>query len=180
MAVAKTGTFILTERVDLTSASHATGTIDLGSYVDVGSRQGIAIEKVDYTIQGYNTSNDNIEALLSVWPADEQVDMQLCDLTQSALQPNDNRSVISSGSLLWDGSGNSLTHFADLFPDNFGKLSDARLVVNDNLSFVSRCHIGNFEANRGLHVVIRIHAKIVKIEAKDWMAIAIQSTAADN
>jgi len=180
MAVAKTGTFILTERVDLTSSSHATGTIDLGSYVDVGSRQGIAIEKVDYTIQGYDTSNDNIVAIQSTWTGDQQVDFQLFDLTQSALQPNDNRSVISSGSVLYDLTSNQLSQFADLFPDNFGKLSDARLVVNDNLSFVSRCHIANFAANRGLHVVVRIHAKIVKIEAKDWMAIAIQSTAADN
>jgi len=180
MATAKTGTFILTERIDLTSNSHGTGTIDLGSYVDVGSRQGIAIEKVDYTIQAYDTSNDSIVDLKGCWTADQQTDFQLSDLSQSSLQPNDNRSIISSGSALFDFTNNVMTHFADLFPDNFGKLSDARLVVNDNLSLVARCHSDVFDTNRGLHVTCRIHAKIVKIEAKDWMAIAIQSTAADN
>jgi len=180
MATAKTGTFIMTERIDLTSASIVTGNIDLGSYVDVGSRQGLAIEKVDFTVQGYDTTNGNIVALNSTLNADDQIDIQLFDLQQTVLQPNDNRSLISSGSLVFDFSSNSVYHFADLFPDNFGKLSDARLVVNDNLTMVSRLHSGALVANRGVYVTVRIHAKIVSIAAKDWMAIAIQSTAADN
>lgn len=180
MATAKTATFILTERLDITSTTTGTAIVDLGSYVDVGSRQGVAIEKVDFTIQGYDTSNGNIVALNSTWSADNQVDVQLFDLNQTALQPNDNRSLIASGSLLYDLGGNMASQATDIFPDNFGKLTESRLVVNDDLTLVGRMHISALEADRGIYLVVRVHAKIVKINSADWMAIAIQSTAADN
>ena len=55
MATSKTGSFWLTENVSLAAAaadgSRAQGTIDLGSYVDVGDQQALAIEQVDFIWQ---------------------------------------------------------------------------------------------------------------------------------
>jgi len=36
------------------------------------------------------------------------------------------------------------------------------------------------DANHTLQTTVRIRARIVKLSTKDWMAIAIQSTASDN
>ena len=52
MATAKTGSFYLTETVQLAAASangtRNTGTIDLGAYVNVPTGQAIAIDSVDF------------------------------------------------------------------------------------------------------------------------------------
>jgi hypothetical protein len=53
------------------------------------------------------------------------------------------------------------------------------MVVNDSLYLVG----GPDGANIGtaaVYVTARIRARIVKLSSKDWMAIAIQSTASDN
>ena len=53
------------------------------------------------------------------------------------------------------------------------------MVVNDTLYFT----IGNDSAAIGaqlLNVTARVRCRVVKLSQKDWMAIAIQSTAADN
>jgi len=66
----------------------------------------------------------------------------------------------------------------DFFPDTFGKLDQSRMVVNDQLYFVTQGICGTF--TNPVWVTARIKARIVKLGTKDWMAIAIQSTAADN
>jgi len=51
--------------------------------------------------------------------------------------------------------------------------------VNDSLYLVS----GNDSAAVGivdLYITVRIKCRVVKLSTKDWMAIAIQSTASDN
>jgi hypothetical protein len=52
------------------------------------------------------------------------------------------------------------------------------MVVNDTLYLVA----GNDSADTfGLcSITARIRARVVKLGSKDWMAIAIQSTASDN
>ena len=67
----------------------------------------------------------------------------------------------------------------NLYPDNYGKGSDdGRYVVNDALYITANSTaIG---AGKGLNVTVRVNASIVSLTAKDFMAIAIQSTAADN
>ena len=63
MARAKTSPFVLSNTVQLASVnSTGTATIDLGSYVDVSSKTGIAIHNVDCVFQVYDSSsnaNDN-------------------------------------------------------------------------------------------------------------------------
>ena len=58
-------------------------------------------------------------------------------------------------------------------------MSESFMVVNDSLYLVS----GPDGANIGgsdVYVTARIRCRVVKLGTKDWMAIAIQSTASDN
>ena len=72
-----------------------------------------------------------------------------------------------------------LTSETDLYPDNFGKGSDdGRYVVNDQLYISGQTKI--LASNKAINVTVRVNASIVTLSAKDFMAIAIQSTAADN
>ena len=66
-----------------------------------------------------------------------------------------------------------------MYPDNFGKgADDGRYVVNDQLYLTGRASV--LAANKAINITVRVNASIVTLGAKDFMAIAIQSTAADN
>ena len=93
----------------------------------------------------------------------------------------DDQSLIASGSLNIDHSENILSHASDLYPDNFGPaaLSEAFMVVNDTLYLVAGNNAGAIGATN-VSVVARVKARVVKLSQKDWLAIAIQSTASDN
>jgi len=54
--------------------------------------------------------------------------------------------------------------------------SDGRYVVNDALYITALAA----PLAQDLNVTVRVNASIVSLTAKDFMAIAIQSTAADN
>jgi len=155
------------------------GTIDLGAYVNVPTGQAIAIDQVDFIIQ---RDSDYGGAVANFLAGNGAISMQLTDLNPgTALVRADDQSLIASGSVSIDQSNNLATHTSDLYPDNFGptSLSEAFMVVNDTLYLV----VGNDKAAVGsgnLWVTARIRARVVKLAQKDWMAIALQSTAADN
>ena len=175
MATKKTAPFTLTERLTLATGASPTvsGTIDLGSYVDVGDRQGIMIHSVDYIFQGATAGDDVISSM----PAASSVLVQTLDLNRGGLVFANDRALISS-SALTQGTANDLDRSSDLFPDNFGKgAMDGRTVVNDQLYLEAKC-TGTTTAQ--LNVTVRVTASIVKLSQVDFMAIAIQSTAADN
>ena len=181
MATSKSGSFWLTERINIASADLGTpqvGTIDLGSYVDVGDQQALSIEEVDYQWQGVD-ANGNPQMFKDAVTADTELLTQLSDLNPgSDILFADANSLVSSGSLYFDSTG-GFSHQADLFPDSYGKLSESRLIVNDQLYVVSTGS-GTIAAGEQVACTIRIKARIAKLSTKDWMAIAIQSTAADN
>ena len=185
MATSKTGSFYLTETVNLPGASPAgtrtQGSIDLGAYVNVPTGQAVAIESVDFIIQhgGTGRSQEFQTMLLS----SGCLSFQLADLNPgTALVRADDHSLVASGALNIDFAGNLGSETADFYPDNFGpaSLSEAFMVVNDSLFLV----IGNNGAivapADGLDITVRIRCRVVKLGTKDWMAIAIQSTASDN
>lgn len=176
MATKKTAPFTLTERLTLsndTVGAVATATIDLGSYVDVGDRQGLMIHSVDYIVQGTNAASF-LEDTFGTTPAEVQV--QVTDLNRGALVFADDRSLISSMRFIWAGTHADME--SDVYPDNFGKGAlDGRTIVNDALYIVG--NVDELEANQSANVVVRVTASIVTLSAKDFMAIAIQSTAAD-
>lgn len=193
MAKSVTNSFWLTETLDLTvDTTVVQDTIDLGAYVDVGDRQAVSIEAVDYIFQRENATGVFSTELAQVFTADATIDLQLSDLNpETLIQRADARTLISSGGLtiaehLVETAAGVFTNelfgqwnATDLYPDNYGVLDEARTVVNDQLYFTGVAN-GPFAANETCVVTVRIKCRIIKLGMKDWMAIAIQSTAADN
>ena len=181
MAKSKTGSFWLTENVTLPPAlgagNRVQGTIDLGAYVDVGDQQSIAIEQVDFVHQlGVDFGTDATSMITS----SGALTSQLTDLNPgTAFVRADDNSLIASSGLNIDQPNNVATRDADFYPDSFGKLDESRLVVNDSLYFVAGVDSADIAA-QAVYVTCRIKCRIVKLSTKDWMAIAIQSTASDN
>ena len=183
MATAKTGSFYLTETITIpagtASGGRVQGSIDLGAYVNVATGQAIAVESVDFI---YQVGNDLGQDAFAMIAANGAISVQLSDLNPgTAFVRGDNQSLIASGGLNIDQVNNISSQTTDLFPDNFGPaaLSEAFMVVNDSMYLVAgpdgaATNVGD------LFVTARIRCRVVKLGTKDWMAIAIQSTASDN
>lgn len=184
MATAKTGSFYLTETVTLPAgnadSSAITGTIDLGAYVNVATGQAIAIDQVDFVYQAGATFGPQVEAMLVNNGA---LGVQLTDLNPgTAFVRADNQSLIASGGLNIDINNNVATHASDIYPDNYGSagtLSEMFMVVNDTL-YLTAASGGSAVGASDLSITARIRARVVKLGSKDWMALALQSTASDN
>lgn len=181
MTKSVTGSFYLTETVTLpallANGSRVTGTIDLSAYVNVPTGQAIAIESCDFVIQ--RGADFGSEVLAFLGGNSGAITTQLVDQNPgTAFVRADNHSLVASGSLNIDGPNNIASHQSDLYPDNFGpaNLSEAFLVVNDSL-FLTSGNDGFAVGAQDLFVTARIRARVVKLSTKDWMAIAIQSTA---
>jgi hypothetical protein len=174
MATKKTSMFTLTERLTITAIDTATfATIDLGSYVDVGDRQALQVHSVDFIYQGATAATSTTSSLAS-----GQTMVQVTDLNRGGLVFSNDRALVASGVLSSDTDG-YLSNATDLYPDNFGKGSDdGRYVVNDQLYITALLDQASFIAD--VNVTVRVNASIVTLSSKDFMAIAIQSTAADN
>ncbi len=168
--------FTLTERLTITADTTLTSaTIDLGSYVDVGDRQALQVHSVDFIFQGSSATSNFPSAQFST--NEGRIAVQVLDLNRGGLVFADDRALVASAAFNYDASG-YLSHAADLYPDNFGKGSDdGRYVVNDALYIEG---FTNGKAGSDVNVTVRVNASIVTLTAKDFMAIAIQSTAADN
>jgi hypothetical protein len=183
MATAKTGSFYLTETVTLpaltASGSRVGATVDLSAYINVPTGQAIAIDSVDFI---YQASVDFGSSVVVMMPASGALGVQLTDLNPAtSFVRADNHSLVASGSLQIDGQNNIATHVSDIYPDNFGSaanLSEAFMVVNDTLYLTAGPDNGSTGANE-VFVTARIRCRVVKLGQKDWIAIAIQSTASE-
>jgi len=175
MATKKTSMFTLTERLSISAANTDTfATIDLASYVDVGDRQALQVHSVDFIFQGTTAA----EAIWATFGGAAQASIQVSDLNRGGIVFANDRALVASGVLNFDNDA-YLQNTTDLYPDNFGKGSDdGRYIVNDQLYITGLTTA--LAANKVLNVTVRVNASIVTLGAKDFMAIAIQSTAADN
>jgi len=181
MATSKTSSFWLTETVGLTAAagdgSRFEGTIDLGAYVDVGDQQAVAIEQVDFIWQNGNAFDSNPDGMVA---GNASLGAQLTDLNPGTLFVRaDDNNLVASAHLNICQTLNLTSNDSDFFPDTFGKLDEARVVVNDQL-YLTVGVDGDDIGALVVYCTARIKARIVKLSSKDWMAIAIQSTASDN
>jgi len=183
MTKAMTGSFYLTETVTLAAAagagSRTQGTIDLGAYISVPQGMALAIEAVDFV---YQAGTAFIQSANSFLAGSGGIAVQLSDLNPGTVFVRaDDQSLIASGSVTIDDANNIASHVLDLYPDNFGpsNLSEAFLVVNDSLYLVTGNDISAISGH-DVYVTARIKCRVVKLSTKDWMAIAIQSTASDN
>jgi hypothetical protein len=178
---AKTSVFYLTERLSITTSGTAvTDTIDLGAYVDVADRQGVLVHDVDFVWQGGDT-NGNAQALQLSLGGNGSGVCQLTDLNRGEIVFADDRALVASGELNYADTENIVSNDADLFPDNFGPTSaqGGRIVINDQM-YVRGVWTGSISANETVEVTVRIKASVISLSQKDFMAIALQSTAADN
>ena len=183
MATAKTGSFYLNETVTIPAASAdgtiVQGTLDLSAYVNVPTGQAIAIDQVDFIAQVTSNYSPDVANMLA---SNGSIGMQVTDLNPGNLFVRaDDQSLVASGGLNIDVANNISTHTQDLYPDNFGPsgLSDMFICVNDQL-YLTAGNFGAISAGAALYVTARIRCRVVKLSSKDWMAVAIQSTAADN
>lgn len=178
MATAMTGSFYLTETVTLPAAT-ASGvatqsTVDLSAYVNVPTGQAIAITSVDFIYQRSSPFGQDANSFVAGSGA---ISVQLTDLNQGVnLVRADNQSLIASGNLNIDQANNVATQDVDLYPDNFGKLSEAFMVVNDTL-YLTGMPSGTAIGASDVNITARIRCEVVKLSQKNWMSIAIQSTA---
>jgi len=180
MTKSMTGSFYLTETVTMPAATGDGGrvqsTVDLSAYVNVPTGQAIAIESVDFIWQSGADYGNKVAAFVA---GDAALGAQLTDLNPgTAFVLANSQALVASGALQIDFSNNVASHTTDLFPDNFGpaSLSESFLVVNDTLYLT----VGNDGAASGAsdnYCTARIRCRVVKLSTKDWMAIAIQSTA---
>jgi len=182
MATAKTGSFYLTETVQLPAALASgdvvQGEIDLGAYVSVAQGLAIAITEVDFIIQRDAPFGQNFNGMLATSGA---ISFQLTDLNPGTLLIRaDDQSLVASGGLNIDVPNNIGSETADFYPDNFGptRLSEAFLVVNDSL-FLTAMPSGSAIGADQVFVTARIRCAIVSLNKSDWMSIAIASTASD-
>jgi hypothetical protein len=182
MAKSLTGSFYLTDSVLIaaaaTTGARVQGTIDLGAYISVPNGQALAIDKVDFIYQQGADFDGNPQGLVG---GDACLGMQVTDLNpETAFVRADDASLVASGSMAVDHTNNVASHVSDLYPDNFGSLSEAFMVVNDTLYIVGGVDgAGAIPAN-GTYITARIRARIVKLSKQDWMALALQSVSSDS
>ena len=115
MATAKTGSFYLTETVQLPAANPAGAAgrvqaqIDLGAYISVPNGQAIAIDECDFLWQRDSDYGGDISNFMGANPG--ALTIQLTDLNPgTAFVRGDDQSLVASGSLAIDGVGGG-SHF---------------------------------------------------------------------
>ena len=183
MPKAKTGAFYLTEQVILTAAATPVqSTISLASYIDVASKHGIAIEQVDFMYQQL-VAGEYTPSVVTIGTGGSvsSTSAQLTDVNRGVnVVSAADRALVGSGTLIQDSNA-GLSHTSDLYPDNYGPVAtdEARIVVNDQL-FLTAATDNNFGGSGDMAVTVRVKCRIVKLTERDFMAIAITSSAADN
>ena len=173
MAKAKTASFTISEEVRYTPAGAPTvGVISIGSLIDVGDAQALEVQKVDWILQGFDSSNNDYEPIgTNIFSAASAVAMQLSDKNSSTLMAASDNNLIGSGNFNIDAAGVT-SEMADFYPDDFSK--DGRFVVNDEMYLIVK-GLGSFESNRECRVTCRVTARVVKLSTRDWMAISLET-----
>jgi hypothetical protein len=164
MAKAKTGSFYISEQIVITNTTSGTATHDISALIDVANRQGLRILEADFLFQ--DSANTAYQP-----GAVEDIQVQVTDQQESAAVPASDNGLIASGQLLTTADGQA-DRDSDLYPDNYA--GEGKLVVNDTLYYRVDC------SQQTVNVTVRLLVEVVKISAKDFMAIALQSAQSDN
>lgn len=175
MATRKTSPFVLTTTIKLPAVNTiGISNIDLGSYVDVSSKTGLAIHTVDAVFQTYDTNSNLIDTADGLSGNPWSCTVQLFDQTRSELQIANDNSLVGSATLEYDG--NYLTSYMnDVYPDSYP--TPGRITISPQLTAVGRNSGGAFSANKEQYITIRVVGELVKLSEKDFMGIAIQGQA---
>jgi hypothetical protein len=181
MATSRTSSFYLTESVEIaTGTVSGLATMDVGSLISVGDRQGLAIEAVELIWQNENTVSGVISAnIQAAVIGNTTFECQLTDLNPNGviLRADDN-SIIASGALNLDDVNNITSMVPDIVPDVFGTLDEARHVISDVLHIVAHSSTA-VDAGHSVWATVRIKARIVTLGVKDFMGLAITASQSD-
>ena len=177
MATMKSGWFTIEQRVTCTT----TGTfedveIDLGSYVDPGDNQALEIGSVDFifgSVSGPGALNSWVG---NAYTATGAVNAQLSATNQSGLVFPDDDDLIASGQILLNATAATMDSDGDMYPDQFGKEGSGYHVVTPSI-FLGIQDNGTRNGANDPFVVVRIRCRVVKLNTKDWMAIALERNA---
>jgi hypothetical protein len=134
---------------------------------------------VDFIYQNGSSHVGNVDGFLA---GNGGITVQLVDLNPGTLFIRaDNHSLIASGSLNIDVANCVASHTNDLYPDNFGATaqSESFMVVSDSMFLVAG-NDGAAISTGTVDITARIRCRVVKLGSKDWMALAIQSTASES
>jgi len=177
MARSKTSSFWLTETIDIAAVDTFTnGTIDVSAYVDVGDSQGLFVEEVSFVIQALDTTTNSYTGQLQpALAGDATIDMQLSDQAFPAgtMLRAGAVSLIASGTLNFDDGNNVTSLGTDLYPDAFGTLDQAFVVISDQIFFQGLLGISAPIATRQISVTARLKCRVASMNKSDWMAKAI-------
>ena len=170
-----TAPFVLSTTIELTAVnSTGTATIDLGSYVDVSSKTGLAIHSVDAIFQTWDTNTNAIDSAEGLSGAAWWSSCQVFDQTRDELQIANDNSLVGSATLEYDGA--YLTSYMnDVYPDSYPE--PGRLTISPQLTCVARNSGSAFTANKNQFITIRITGQLIKMNEKAWMGVAIQGQA---
>jgi len=174
MAKSITGEFTITEQLSTNALGYVTGTIPIGSLIDVGDAQALEILSVDYVYMNYDSGTETYEPIRVSAPygADVGFGVQLMDRNAGTfISPADNN-LISSSMVQYD-QANITSTGTDFFPDDFQK-TNGRFVVNDELYAVMYASAAA-QASQNLICAVRIRAQVVKLSTRDWMAISLET-----
>ena len=182
MVKSKTGSFHLSVTQELTAVDTIyQQAMDIGSYISVGDSQALAVEAVDFIIQAKETVNNTYSnSLPGAATGNTQWGAQVTALNPgTAFLRADNTQLVASGVVYMDDTNSIGSVGPDLFPDDFGKLDEAKMIINDNLYLVTAFNGSALAANRAYVITARLKCRIVKLDKAAWMSIAIEQSAAD-
>ena len=167
MARIKTSSFYLGVAIeDLTTAGGST-TLDISQYVNAPTGQALLVEEVQFCWYFDNTNLPIISA------SDAQLAAQILDSTNGTLVSPISEELVSQSQYIIDGNAGVYSQ-DDVMPDIMGYAAgEGRLVISSNLQLVADASATIANAS----VAARIRCRVVNLDQKDWMALALQSVA---
>jgi hypothetical protein len=141
----------------------------------------LAVESFDMIIQARNTTDGTFSnSLPGAASGNTQWGGQVSTLNPgTAFLRADNNALVGSGVVYLDDTNSVVSTGPDVFPDDFGKLDEAKMVINDQLYFVTAFNGSALAANRSYIMTARLKCRVVKLDKKSWMSIAIEQSSAD-
>ena len=167
MARIKTSSFYIATKVEDILNVGTSQTLDISQFVDAPAGQAILIEQVSFN--WYN----ELTLLPLIASSDHQFTAQLKDSTSGLLIDPISEDLVSQSHYVIDGAAGVYSE-DDMMPDVMGYAAgEGRLVISSNLQLT--CMGSATLANASCSV--RIKARVVTLDQKDWIALALQSVA---
>jgi len=167
MARIKTSSFYIGVEVNDILTTGTSTTLDISQYVNAPTGQAVLIEEVQFC---WYFENNNLPLIHST---DMQLTAQLKDSTSGELVSPISEDLVSQSMYIIDGAAGVYSE-DDVMPDVMGYAAgEGRLVISSNLQLTAQATIALTNAS----CAARIRCRIVSLDQKDWMALALQSVA---